>query len=543
MRRWIVSLVLVCAATAGPPRAIAESTDESLPGPTAPVELQNGVLRLSVDEAVRDAIGRNLDVELLRFDPLVARQQLRTAWGAFDPQIWGDGGYSNIETPTASTIIGNTLLTQETWSGEAGLRGLIPWLGGSYQAGYAGDEIVTNSRISVLSPQFDASYLLQVSLPLLRGLFWSTEWTLVREGRVNVEQTQAQFEQNLMDQVKQTEDAYWGLTRRRDETRVAEKSLETARALLAQTQAQYEVGVVSKVEVVQAEAGVAQREFNLITAQAVERNAQDALVDIVLGPYLQADTQIHVVLTDRPEDMGPLQVSVAAALEHAMARRPELVAARKAIQQAEIERKYASNQRLPQLDVAGSVGRSGLAGRVSPDCLNFSNPGMPCTAPGVPPHWSDADNGFFGGGRSAQSYTVQGILSIPLGNTAANSRYEIADLNLRRAQTSLKRLEQSIISETRRDARNLSASVEGIQAADRNVTATTEQLRAERVRLEHGESTPFDVLLREQDLVTAQSQKIIALQVYHNSVTDLDRAQGTILESHHITVDQAAPLR
>ena len=38
--------------------------------------------------------------------------------------------------------------------------------------------------------------------------------------------------------------------------------------------------------------------------------------------------------------------------------------------------------------------------------------------------------------------------------------------------------------------------------------AAAEQLRAESIRLEHGESTPFDVLLREQDLVKAESQKI-----------------------------------
>ena len=70
-----------------------------------------------------------------------------------------------------------------------------------------------------------------------------------------------------------------------------------------------------------------------------------------------------------------------------------------------------------------------------------------------------------------------------------------------------------------------------------------EQLRAERVRLEHGESTPFDVLLREQDLVQAQSQKILAQNAYHNSITGLDRAQGTILERNQIVVEDAATLR
>ena len=41
----------------------------------------------------------------------------------------------------------------------------------------------------------------------------------------------------------------------------------------------------------------------------------------------------------------------------------------------------------------------------------------------------------------------------------------------------------------------------------------------------------------------AQSQKILAQNAYHNSITALDRAQGTILERNQIVVDQAAVLR
>jgi outer membrane protein TolC len=346
--------------------------------------------------------------------------------------------------------------------------------------------------------------------------------------------------------VQRTEDIYWGLIAAQDSTRVAEKSLETAKALLDQTQAQYEVGVVSRVEVVQAEAGVADREFKLIRAQAIQRNAQDALVDTVLGPYLEPESDITVEPTDRPDEMSVRAVSAAAATEHAMARRPEIQLARMDIERRKVELKSASNKRLPQLDVIGSYGKSGLAGRTSPDCFNLlSNPNNPVACsdpPGIPSTWGAADRDFFNG-RSAESYTVQGVLTMPLGNNTARHQYGRAQFELRRSETALLRLEQSIVSEIRRAARNLMASVEGIEAANRAESAAAEQLRAEHVRLEHGESTPFDVLLREQDLVQAQSQKILAQNTYHNSITALDRAQGTILERNQIVVDQAAALR
>lgn len=545
MRRSVAWLVVACCAATVPlsMRARAEEpTAAAVPKRGEVIPLQDGVLKLGLDEAVHLAVERSLDVELLRFDPLIAEENLGAAWGIYDPRIYGTGGYQNDETPTASQILGNTLLTQEAWTGEAGLTGLFPWLGGSYQVGYQGSEVVTNSRISVLSPEFRSGFNAEVAVPLLRGLFWSDEWTLVRVSRVAVGQSRDKFDSELMDVVRNTEDAYWALIATQDSTRVAQKSLETANALLQQTQAQYEVGVVSRVEVVQAEAGVADREFVLIRAEAVERNAQDALIDVVLGPYLEPETEITVEPTDRPEEKTLRAVSAAAATEHAMARRPELQLARREIERRMIDAKAASNKRLPQLDVVANYGKAGLAGRTNPSCVDFTN-GVPCAdPPGIRPDFGDSDRDVFNG-RSAESYGVAGVLSIPLGNNTARHDYDRAELELRRAKTALVRLEQSIVSEIRRAARNLAASFEGIEAAERAQVAAAEQLRAERVRLEHGESTPFDVLLREEDLVRAESQKILAEQTYHNSITALDRAQGTILERHQIIVDQAAALR
>lgn len=544
MRRGVAWLVVAWMA-ATPSASNGADSDEPAPATTVrgtSLPIHDGILELSLGDAVRLGIQRSLDVELLRFNPLEAEEDLGAAWGAYDPELYGEGGYENIENPTASQILGTLVLANEEWSGEAGLRGLIPWLGGSYQAGYVGSEVVTNSRISQLSPEFRAGYLATLQVPLLRGLFWSEPWTLVRLSRIGVDASRQQFQAELMDVVRNTEDAYWALLAAQDARHVAEKSLETARALIDQTEAQYEVGVVSKVEVVQAEAGVADREFSLIRAQAIERNTQDALIDVVLGPYLEPETELTVSATDRPDEITVREVSAAAATEHAMARRPELELARKEIQRRKVEVAAASNDRLPQLDVIGSYGKSGLAGRTNPDCLDFSSGGACTDAPGIPPRFGNADRDLFNG-RGAESYTVQGVLSIPLGNNTARHVHNRAKLELRRAETSMKRLEQSIVSDIRRAARNLRSAVEGIGAAERAQVAAAEQLRAERIRLEHGESTPFDVLLREEDLVRAESQQILAEQAYHNAISALDRAQGTILERHAIVVDDAAALR
>ena len=80
-------------------------------------------------------------------------------------------------------------------------------------------------------------------------------------------------------------------------------------------------------------------------------------------------------------------------------------------------------------------------------------------------------------------------------------------------------------------------------AARRSSEASAEQLRAERIRLEYGESTPFDVLLREDDFVRSRSREIDALRLYRISVTGLNRAQGSILTSRNIVIDAVRALR
>ena len=135
------------------------------------------------------------------------------------------------------------------------------------------------------------------------------------------------------------------------------------------------------------------------------------------------------------------------------------------------------------------------------------------------------------------------MFSFPLGNRRARADARVADLELRRARTRLLRVEQDIVLEVRDAIRNLRSAQEGIEAAERRRLATEEQLRAERIRLEYGESTPFDVLEREEDLAEAESQKIVALQIYRSSPAQLDRAQGRILRNRNLVVAEARAVR
>jgi outer membrane protein TolC len=350
-----------------------------------------------------------------------------------------------------------------------------------------------------------------------------------------------------MDIVSSIEDGYWNLAATEQALEVAEKSLETSRALLRQTQAQYDVGVVSRVEVTEAEAGVADREFRQITADNFYRAAQDELIDRVYGPRLTPTSRTEIDPTDRPESYVTFALDPELSTQRALERRPELTIAQQQVEQGEIGLKFAKNERLPQLDLVGSYGTHGLSGN-DPNCpFTAILPGGGCaitpTQPaGIGTRYSDNDDFWFDGNDN-RVWVGGALFSIPIPNTTARSNVAISELELRKAQTNVRRVEQDIVKDVRDAVRNLASALEGVEAAERFVAASTEQLRAERIRLEHGESTPFEVLLREEDLVEAEDQRIRALRVYHGSVTALDRAQGTLLEDRGIVLDDALPLR
>jgi outer membrane protein TolC len=485
------------------------------------------MIQLSLREAVTLAIENNLGVEVARHAPLIAERDTRIAWSAYDPTLSGDVSYSNKSSQSTGSqpdnidniFRSNALETQ----GTAKIGGLVPWVGATLSLDYSGSN--SKSFFTNRATRYESGLAFTASVPLLKGLVWNEPWTQIKIAHVLHSSSLEDFRVVLMDTVRDTIAAYWTLVAQAEQLRVAKKSLDTGRALLAQTQTQYEVGVKAKVEVIQAEAGVAARELDVIKADALFQNSQDNLIDTVYGVRLTPGAIVELNLTDNPLDFDDYTVDRDLSTDLAMKNRPELESLELDIERRETLVRFRKNQRLPQLDLNLTYGSSGF---------NPSGAGNG--------RFEETHNRWFTN-RGTEEYSVGGMFSIPIGNSGARHNVTKARLELRRAKTQLIQLHQRIIVEIRRDIRLLEAALKGIDASERQRIAAEEQLRAERIRLEHGESTPFDVLLKESELVEAEVEKISALQLYRTSVSDLDRAQGTILRTHNIVVGSTSGLR
>ncbi len=534
--------------------AFADDVDAAgtviLPAPGTPTILAAtgpNEMPLSLLEAIRMSIENNLQIEIQRHAPLIAYQEHEAAWGSYDPELFYESTYANIEDPTANVLAsssGGGANKIEFYEGVGGFRGLIPWLGASYEMALTGDRVRSNLSFQRISPEYNSELLFSVTVPMLRGLIWNEPWTTLKTRKIRQQSSKDEFRRDVMDVVQRTENGYWALIANDERVRVAEKSLETRTALLDQVEIQYQVGVVSKVEIAQAAAGVASGEFDLIIAENVYQTSQDNLIDLVFGTKLRAESRLQLVPTDRPDDYVDYDIDPVQATAIAFQYRPELDIADRNIERLEIELKFNKNQRLPQLDAFGSYGNRGLEGQQSPQFCDspFAPPGCAALPPRDLGDFGDTFDDYFTP-DAAQQYTVGAIFSIPIGNISGRHNVSKAELELRRAHTEKRRVQQTVILDIRKAARDIKSTQEGIRAAQREEQAAAEQLRAERIKLEYGESTPFDVLLREEILVEAEQKLIAAFQSYRNSVTFLDWSQGTILRNRNISIEAAGRLR
>jgi outer membrane protein TolC len=414
-----------------------------------------------------------------------------------------------------------------------GLEALVPYLGATASLVYESGDETTNNVTARFSPALTSRLVLAGEVPLMRGLIWNAPWTQVRTTKLGANAADSDFETSVMNTVQGIVNSYWKLVATKEQLRVAETALETANALLDQTQTQYDVGVVSKVDVVEAEAGVANRQFEKIVARNAYQNANDELIATLLGRRLRAGTTIVFAPTDNPSFEATSYVDVESLVAEAFEKRPELKSFEDRIEQAKIQEKFARNQRLPEVNFTGSYATQGLSG----DAV-LGGGSIPLPPPPPSGNYGDTFDTWF----DRRVWSAGARVSIPIPNTTARKNVNKAEFELRRAESRRTQFKQSIIVDIRAAARGLIASAEGVEAAERGRVAAAEQLRAERIRLEHGESTPFDVLQRQNDLVSAESRKVAALQTYRDSQAALDRARGSILEVYNVQITQVRQL-
>ena len=467
-------------------------------------------LKLSLAEGVRLGLARNFSIRLEQMNPRILAQDVKREEAAFDVVGFGEGTISESFTPSNSALARVERNESDSRSVNAGIRRRYR-TGTDYEITTSLERRRNNAGFIQFEPAIEPTFSLSVTQNLLKNFGRRTNTTAIRVARNNRRISSSVFRDRVINVVSDIENLYAELIFAIQDLEVKKKSLALARNLLRRNKIQVEVGTLAPIEIIQAEASVATREADVITAERLVRDNDDRLKRALNLPKNFRAWDVRILPTDTPNVIRKAP-DIRKSYVMALKDRPDYAQAKLDIENRNIQVKFAENQLLPTLDLTGSIALNGLSDE-----------------------FGEAVDDF---GRGEFYQWVVGFkVEFPLRNRAAKSTLTRRKLETAQALLSLKNLEQQILLEVRE-------AVRGILTAQKRVTATRaarvlaeRQLDAEEKKFAVGLSTSFKVLEFQEDLATARSIETRAITDHINSLVTFRRVTGQTLTHHRVRLE------
>jgi outer membrane protein TolC len=462
------------------------------------------VVELTLEQAIETALANDLEVEQFEIASEIAQFNFEGSWGAFDP-VWSANADYTRSANYPVAVTSNNVFTVEGESVDLGTGLHFPTTtGGGFD--------VTIDQFSNLDPNgspartYRDQLALSFNQPLLRGggsaYATSTQHELdLRSKKQNERVRQAR--QNVIQSVVI---AYWDLVASIEQLQVAEETLSLGREQQTQNERRLAAGVGTEVEVLQAQANVAERVGERLLRETAVKGAADRLKGI-LYPGTDVATwerDIHPV-TPLPQADASLIPDWQGSLLIALDSRSELRQQRLEIDATEEQLVRARSETKPQLDFVAAASGHGLDD-----------------------NYSDAFDGAlsFDGKR----YLAGLSFSFPVGNRFARNAELAARAGLRSARIAYDQLESQVVAEVRDTTRLSQYSAEAVHAAEVTRDLARRQLEAEQARYREGLSTNFQVLEFQQKLAESLYSYTLARANFAKAMTALYGAQGQLGE-------------
>ncbi|MEO6029393.1 MAG: TolC family protein, partial [Candidatus Binatia bacterium] len=436
--------------------------------------------RLTVAEAVHQALIHNPGVAAQRLTPLSQRQDVRSAEAIFDPIITGAVNKDRRKSPNSSALAGVRVNTQQNFNANLGFQKTLR-TGGDFQIDFTNNRFVSNARFQGLIPQYEPELVFSLNQPLLRNFGLNFAYLLVDVTRLNSEAAAWTYRAQLADFVKRVIQAYWVVVFTRQNLEVQKESLELAQQTLRENNERVRVGLLAPVAVKEAESQAASREQQVIVANNQLDNALQLLRQIV---YLRKDEQSFMPRPIEPVEAPrttPVTVDGNAALALALEQRPELHAQTLDLQSKQLTARVRENQLLPRVDFVGNFGLNGLSG----DALPVVDPSTGAT---VQTPYDGPYGEALGRLTSRKFYSYQaGVeVEIPIGNAAAKSEFAKAKIDVSQSELTRRRLFSDISLEVSTAVNDVIANMKRIQSSRVARELSEENLRNQQKRLEVG---------------------------------------------------------
>jgi outer membrane protein TolC len=515
------------------------ASGQTLPGTTTNLQTisppdTRPAVRLSLDDAVKLALDRNLDIAVQRLNPQINDIAIVSLQSVYKPTLTSQVFSRAATTPATTTIAGSNTAgaaidsTLTTYNG--GVAQAFPWGGGSLSVALNNNRQSSTAATSLFNPVYNTNWSGTYTQPLMRGFRTDLTRQQIQVTKINRDISDVQLKASITNTLSNVRNAYWDYVYAVQSVDVARQSLDLASKLVQDNQTRVQVGTMAPIDVVQAQSEQATRTQDLVNAVSTKRTTELALKRLIVGGADDSNWGAQIVPTDQPS-FQPVEIDVEAAVRRALSERTDMEIAKKTVTANDVTLKYFNDQLLPQVDLLATYGLVGLGGSQ----LITEGTGVNRSVIGaIPGGYGDSLGSLF---RSAYpTWTVQMNFSYPLGVSSQQAQVSRARVQLNQVQAQLKQVELQIATEVTNAAIQARNNAEAVQAAQAARELAQKKLEAEQSKFEVGMSTNYFVVQAQRDLSDAQNSELRAVLNYRKSLVEMDRVQSTTLQSLSVTV-------
>jgi outer membrane protein TolC len=486
------------------PRALLAGV--ALAALTAALAAQDAAPHLTLDDAVRLALANNRSIKVDAYSRAIARANLLSAYGQFDPALnfnrsYGQTYSASSASPQNGFLPPATLIQADYYS--LALGGVLPWglqysLGGNAQNqrgaynGFASNYLTTGG--------------ITITQPLLRGFGFGANLLGVRVARADRAISDWQYRQTVIDTVTSVVIAYSNLAAAHEILRITRSSRDLAAGLFAENEKRFKVGSMSANDVTSARARTALREEAILYAERAVRDYDNQLRLLVGEETFSPDGPLLAIEPPPPPEVA---VQPAADLKKALALRPDYQRARLGLAKSRYNQASARNQLLPQVDFVGSYGYTGYDQNFAASRRQVAE-------------------------RDNRAYSAGVAVSVPLTFARGRGQARAARLQVRQAEADLKRLEEDVALAVATAAGQIETTDKRVEATRAALKLTQQSLDEEIKKLRAGASSTFNVLYIQDQLAGAENSFYQALVDQRRAAAIYEHETGATLARYHV---------
>jgi len=491
------------------------------------------VVRLSLDDAVKFALDRNLDITVQRLNPQINDIAIASLRAVYHPTLTSTINQVGQTSASTNQLAGSAAgaVTNDTFNYNGGIAQNLPRGGGTFQATLNNFRQSSDSNNVSYNPLFQSLWTASYTQPVLRGFKTDATRQQLEVTKINRDISDVQLKASITNTLSNVRNAYWDFVFAVQAVEVARQSLTLASKLVQDNQTRVQVGTMAPIDVVQAQSEQATRSQALVAAESTKRTTELALKRLIVSGTDDPNWSAAIDPTDRP-DFRPVEVDLEGASRRALAERTDVDIAKRSVKANDVTLRYLNDQTLPQADVNVNYGLQGVGGTF----LQRSNAGVlgSQVTTVIPGGLGDAYGALFR--NDFPRWTVQLNLSYPIGVSSQQAAVARARVQLNQVQAQLKQVELQVATEVTNAAITVRNNAEAVQAAQASRELSDRKLGAEQSKFEVGMSTNYFVVQAQRDLADAQNSELRAVLNYRKALVELERSQATTLQSSNITL-------